>query len=465
MAGNNSTIYPDMLTNSSLYPVNTESEPICNIPREEPEENIYLKVARYLWLIGPPIITVTGVVGNTLTVLILMRQLGRWSSTAVFLFVLAISDTVQLLISPVRNWVLRGLEKQDVRQHSELVCKLSLFLTYATVHFSSWILVAVTVERFISVFWPHRVRDGCTRRTASVAAIILLGVFTALNSHIFYGHGVSDLPQYYGAGFCEPLYATYSVFWYKTWTWIDVVVAFAAPFLILVVCNSMIIYKLWKTQVKIRKMTVIASTGMRSYAKDKRNVTRTLVLLSFVFMICLTPLQVYLIVIPYVREEADKLLCSDFWTFYDYYTLDYLAFAIVGVVSYINAGFNFFLYVLSGKRFRSEVKALLMCRKSGRNGVFGNSNTTSTRRLTQTTTSRCTNGVQSIHKSSSNGGVDNRGFKIDNMENIDPNLDSTDQNNEGANRISDMTYTIKIEERRLNKMNEPTSLTGVDLIL
>jgi len=51
------------------------------------------------------------------------------------------------------------------------------------------------------------------------------------------------------------------------------------------------------------------------------------------------------------------------------------------------------------------------------------------------------------------------------MENIDPNLDSTDQNNEGANRISDMTYTIKIEERRLNKMNEPTSLTGVDLIL
>ena len=54
MTGNNTT-YPDIPANNYDYP----GGPSCIIPDEEPEENIYLKVEKYVWLIGPPIITVT----------------------------------------------------------------------------------------------------------------------------------------------------------------------------------------------------------------------------------------------------------------------------------------------------------------------------------------------------------------------------------------------------------------------
>ena len=459
MAGNNTTVFPDIPANNSGYP----GGPSCMIPMGPPEENIYLKINKYLWLIGPPIITVTGVIGNTLTVLILLRQLRRWSSTAVFLFVLAISDTMQLLNSPVRNWIMTGLEKHDVRHLSELGCRFSKFFTYAAVHFSSWVLVAVTVERFVSVFWPHRVREGCTRRTASVAAIILLVAVIALNSHFFFAQGVSDLPQYYGKGLCEPLYESYLEFWHKIWPWIDFAVAFAVPFLILLVCNCMIIYKLQKTQVKIRKMSIIESSGEKAYARDKRNVSVTLVVLSIVFMICLTPQQVFLIVAPYTRKETETLQCTDFLEFYRLYTIDRMSLTIVTIVSYINAGFNFILYVLSGNRFRSEVKALLLCRKTGRKGVFGNSTSSnsSRRRLTQIS-SRDEKG-QNIHKSASDTSITDQSFTSELTVNNGSSLKTNTSPTNNGTITNGLTRRDQSETK--NGTNKPKELSGIHVNL
>ena len=345
MTSNNSSIYPGKLTSTSRYQGNNGSEKNYNMSTYSLEVNIYSKIAKYVWLIGPPIIAVPGVIGNILTVLVLLRQFGRWSSTAVFLFVLAISDTVQLIYSSMSVWIMYGLDKQYVRQLGNLWCKFSMFSAYAPIHFSSWVLVAVTVERLLSVLWPLRVRQRCTRQIASVASFLILCAVLALNSHFFYGYGLTQ-------NSCQHLYQTYSDFFYFIWPWIDAVVAFAAPFFILVICNSMIIYKLRKAKVKIRKRTIIKSTGEKSYIKDTRSITITLVLLNVVFMISSTPLVAFLISDPGITEEMK------------------LIYAVFSVVSFINAGVNFFLYVLSGAKFRNEVKALLLCRKSGITDMF-----------------------------------------------------------------------------------------------
>ena len=169
MAGNNSSFYPDTLTNNSLYQGNMGARQSCNVSKDSPVELIYSKITNYVLLIGLPLIIVPGVIGNILTVLVLLRRFGRWSFTAVFLFVLAISDTVQLL-NLLSGWIWDELAKQDVRQLSDLGCKLLTFFRYGPIHYSSWILVAVTVERFICVFWPHHVKQRCTRNIASVVA-------------------------------------------------------------------------------------------------------------------------------------------------------------------------------------------------------------------------------------------------------------------------------------------------------
>ena len=74
MAGNNSSFYPDTLTNNSLYQVNMGAGQSCNVSKDSPVELIYSKITNYVLLIGLPLIIVPGVIGNILTVLVLLRR-------------------------------------------------------------------------------------------------------------------------------------------------------------------------------------------------------------------------------------------------------------------------------------------------------------------------------------------------------------------------------------------------------
>ena len=59
-----------------------------------------------MWKVIPPIIITFGIIGNILTVIVLIRQKIRClSSTAIYLLALAISDSLILLSGPLRNWI------------------------------------------------------------------------------------------------------------------------------------------------------------------------------------------------------------------------------------------------------------------------------------------------------------------------------------------------------------------------
>ncbi|XP_052777576.1 neuromedin-U receptor 2-like [Mya arenaria] len=382
--------------------------PGCAPYEEYPDP--YSETVKYLWKIIPLVVVIIGLCGNILTVIILLRQRRKTSSTALFLFTLAISDTITLLSSPIRNWLLRGIEEKDVRNMSELGCKFSNFFTYASVQFSSWILVGVTCERLISVVWPHRVRLGCTPRAAIVTIFALLIPILGLNAHMFYGHGNSSLVPRDGP--CEPLYIGYSKFWDKYWPWIDFAVAYAVPFLFLAVSNTVIIYKMHKTHRQRRRISSVGKHGVDNSARDKKLVTIVLVILTVSFFICLTPVQIFFIYQPYWRERVfEEYFCQDWKRFAEETGKFQLVFAIVNLLSYINAGFNFFLYVISGSKFRHEVKALFMCTPSG-DAVFGSSTSSSARRhLTHATSVQSRLSSQNSLSRSSDDAV--KGHNID----------------------------------------------------
>ena len=71
--------------------------------------------------------------------------------------------------------------------------QLNRWATYFTLDLSVWILVSMTIERFLVVCLPHRVRKICTVRK-SIFVVILLAVFMALLSiHIVFGVGVETI--------------------------------------------------------------------------------------------------------------------------------------------------------------------------------------------------------------------------------------------------------------------------------
>jgi hypothetical protein len=238
-------------------------------------------------------------------------------------------------------------------------------MTYTSIQFSSWLFVAVTVERLICVVWPHRVRLGCTPRNSAIIVGVLFLIILGLNTHIFYGFGYSKLPVYNGEGFCEPLYEGYRVFWGDVYSWIDFAFAFAIPFGFFVVINSVIIYKLR------RKMSIIKSKSEDNNTKDANGVTVMLIMLSVVFFLCLTPVSVYFIVREYWLKHIAEWFCIDINVFFRLLEIHSLVNVIVNIIGYCNASVNFFLYIISGYKHRAEIKALLLCKPVAQDEIFG----------------------------------------------------------------------------------------------
>lgn len=349
-----------------------------------PPPGVYKHVELVLLKIIIPIIIGVGTFGNVLTIIVLIRHMKKLTSTAMFLFTLALSDTLLLYNAPLRRWI-TSIWNEDIRHYTELGCKFSVYLTYTSIQFSSWLLVAVTVERFISVVWPHRVRLGCTPRNSAIVIGVLFLIIFGLNTHIFYGFGYSKLPVYNGEGFCEPLYEGYRVFWGDVYSWIDLAVAFAIPFGFFVVINSVIIYKLRMMRLQRRKMSIIKSKSEDSSNKDANGVTVMLIMLSVVFFLCLTPVSVYFIVREYWLKHIAEWFCIDIYEFFRLFEIHSLVYVIVNIIGYCNASVNFFLYIISGSKYRAEIKALLLCKPVAQDGIFGSSSSASQRRTTRST--------------------------------------------------------------------------------
>ncbi|XP_045159566.2 cysteinyl leukotriene receptor 2-like [Mercenaria mercenaria] len=392
-------------------PVGQPDGPPCMPPpgfTGPPPPGTYIIAAERLWKIVPPIIISIGTVGNILTVIILLRYMRKISSTAVFLLTLAISDTLFLLNAPLRRWIIVIWDK-DVRYISELGCKFSVYLTYSSLQLSSWILVAVTVERFICVVWPHRVRLGCTRKSATGVVAVLILIIFGSNAHIFYGFGRSDLPIFNNQGLCEPLYEGYHTFWSKMYTWIDFAVVFLVPFVVLLVANTAIIYKLRKSQNQRRKLSIIKSAGHKNKASDTRTVTIMLICLSVVFFISLTPVSIYYIYRPYWLESIEKWQCIDIYEYIRLNELQEFVSTVTNLIGYINSAFNFVLYTISGSKYRAELKAFLLCRPGGKEGLFGSSGSGVRRQGTTST-------LASISRQSSTKSTDSNGANVVNLD-------------------------------------------------
>lgn len=75
-----------------------------------------------LLLYVTPVVLVFGLVGNALSLAVLLRPTMRQRSTYAYLAVLSVADTVVLLLGAARTW--HGqLTASDVRDRSEFACK------------------------------------------------------------------------------------------------------------------------------------------------------------------------------------------------------------------------------------------------------------------------------------------------------------------------------------------------------
>ena len=136
--------------------------------------------------------------------------------------------------------------------------------------------------------------------------------------------------------------------------WSTVIVAFILPFFLLLTMNSVIIHALRKRSIGMLKSTSKSNDQVdkdRGTSKMKSTETQifvTLLLVTFSFLILITPGTVMLL----------YTMFTDYTKTSKAFAGHYLFHSVGQATYYTNSAINFFLYVISGHKFRTDLHNL-----------------------------------------------------------------------------------------------------------
>ena len=321
---------------------------------QSPQENLeslanyYKDLSTIIEKICIPVLCITGCIGNCITVLVLGKKRNRESPVSVILLILSISDIFVLFTGYFTQWI-NLLWSIRIRAMNNVACKVHVFLTYFSLMFSSWLLVLITSERSFSVMSPHRAKVVCDRRKTLIVIAITAVLLLLLNGHFLYG---MIIVTHNDTNYCYYMHDGYKDFITNAWIWIDFFVTFAIPFLLIAAGNALIIFRMKRHDRKRQHLVVARQNSDSGPEQQTNSITHLLILLSIIFIICSGPSSVINVMLSYLLKAGDER--QDLNLLF----VRQMAFLFSG----LNATLNFFLYILSGSKFRDEVKVLFCFR-------------------------------------------------------------------------------------------------------
>ena len=260
------------------------------------------------------------------------------------------TDLLVLNLGLLRHFLVALMGYDLVRTYSQDSCKIHTFLVYFLGQFSAWVLLLVTVERFISVWFPFKARYLCTYKQAAIGLVILAVFISSANVHFFWTRGllVSALGNDTVKLSCNNL----EEYYYFTGIILDILDALLIAFIpcvCMIVLNILIIIKL--NRLRRRNQRGVIFTPDSNSAKVN-TMTAMLLTVTFTFILLMSPITLYLIG------------QNDWWEYQYYNDSSFkIYFAAAVQLMYMNNAINFLLYYVSGNMFRKEFKELFVSRR------------------------------------------------------------------------------------------------------
>ena len=235
-------------------------------------------------------------------------------------------------------------------------CQVILVPFYGCSMCSTYFILSMTFERSYSITQPHKAASSNTVKRAKIIIICIVVVFMIFNIPRMFLSEMEGLQ-------CNP-YGKGSFFWGRLYMYTELIISFIFPFISLLSMNCVIIHTL-----RLRSNFIISKSenyepsqmevksqgqpqGSASKIKSaETQITVTLLVVTFSFLILTTPAYIILMLSILVEIGTTP---RDFamWFFL----------LVFGEKLFItNNAINFFLYVVSGHRFRADLVKLLIC--------------------------------------------------------------------------------------------------------
>ena len=297
-----------------------------------------------------PAVCVLGVVGNSLSLLVLTRQkllsgLEKLERSATYgLASLAISDLLFCLVvlpSPLATGSQHSSPPAGLfHLHYKLygVALINLFLMI-----SAWLVVVISVNRLLVVTRPLRARHLLTGTNTMLAVCVTYVIAIALTLPHFLILGIYECQTVDGVTLLEmgerwgPR-TTHALGIYIRWVW--PILASFVPLVILAFCNGHIVRGLRHARLERSRLS-----GRGQKIKDtNQRVTLTLIIMVIMFFVLVVPAEVLKYINPYSHWGSAGVVVA----------------SVVNVLQALNFCCNFLLYCAVNPNFRRTLRATLM---------------------------------------------------------------------------------------------------------
>ena len=202
-------------------------------------------------------------------------------------------------------------------------------------------VLAMTLDKYIAIRWPHRAATYSTPKTARIMTMVLYISVCIYNiPHLF----ISSARD--GECFAYGISSVMS----RVYSWFSFVLNAIIPFTMLIHMNSVIV----KTVRSSRKMfrandtNTAMVTRQRIMKSAENQVTIMLLLVTTLFFILIFPTYFRFIYLLVAKRDTP---------------LQYAISMLIYQTSYklysTNSGINFFLYCISGQKFRNDLKEIV----------------------------------------------------------------------------------------------------------
>ena len=290
------------------------------------------------------------------------------------------------------------------------LCSLHVFTFFLSCQFSSWLLVAANVDRFLYVISLDLSKKWCTKSNAIRISLIIFICLGLMNVHfllfvksngLLLEHPNSTQSNAFNKtntmALINPLvyplcHYVYSTF-FMNYTWLDSFIYSFIPFIIILICNVALIHKVISTKRNIARNTKKSNSddnknkqvlldkktlNDKEYLEDNELLSKiylnekplniatvnsnhmdrlkymafTILGVTFLFIIFTMPINIYLPIMQLKNANGGKpdktQRCNDD-----------LIFHILNNMVNCNHSINFFIYLTTNTKFKNEINAIL----------------------------------------------------------------------------------------------------------
>ena len=329
-----------------------------SILQDNNEETIK-QAAKILRNVCIPCISLVGLVGNTLSLLVFCARSMKHSSSSMFLASLAFVDNL-FLLDLLLIWV--DGEFYNILRNP-LACEAIMFVSYVTGFLSVWFIVGFTTERFIAICFPLRSQMLCSMFREKMMVLVLIITAFLLYNHNFWTIRTVKLGPRYRCVIKPEM-----VDFLQVITWVDTIITMVVPFVLITFMNIRVLIAAAdchrKTQACCRpaqnsNSETVRYTGTTKSLriKSQMRVTRTLILVSTTFLVLNLPshvLRLHNLIIAIIHSEKFFEVSIE---------LNFVQ-EIANFLYYSTFSCNFILYSVFGRHFQKNLKAILRCRST-----------------------------------------------------------------------------------------------------